>query len=128
MTSPTLSLGATVITLPAPAADAAPQRVFDERSVQRRTLAGHLRTTILSYGFTYQLAFKACPLATYDAVRGLWLSAIGAGFYPSFDWSAMYPLADGIEVAVALGPALAWGHADPTLVNFTLTLTEVAPR
>ncbi len=128
MTSPTLTLGATVITLPAPAADAAPQRVFDERSVQRRTIGGHLRTTILSYGFAYQLAFRACPLDTYDAVRDLWLAAVGAGLYPSFDWSAMYPLANGIEVSVALGPAIAWGPGEPTLVNFTLTLTEVAPR
>jgi hypothetical protein len=128
MTSPTLTLGTTVITLPAPSADAAPQRVFDERSVQRRTIGGQLRTSILSYGFAYQLAFRACPLATYDAVLDLWLSAVGTGVYPSFNWSDMYPLANGIQVAVALGPAIAWGPADTTLVNFTLTLAEVAPR
>ncbi len=128
MNPPTLSLGATVVSLPHPATATAPGVSVDERKVQRRTIGGRLRTTLLSWGHVYQLSFAAAPLATWQAIRDLWVAAMAAGQYPTFDYQDAWPEANGVSVAVELGQQTAWGSADPTLVNFSLSLQESDPR
>jgi len=125
---PTLTLGATVLTLPYPSRAAAPSRELDVRMVQRRTIGGRLRTTILSHGYTYTLSFSSADGSAYEAIRDLWLAAIAAGAYPTFDYPDMFPTAVGVAVAVSLSAAVAAPPGDQSIVNFTLTLQEASPR
>lgn len=128
MNPPTLTLDATTVTLPHPANTPAPARNLDERAVQRRTIGGRLRTTLLSYGYTYTLAFNAVPTSVYSALADLWVASVGAGRYPSFDYSDAWATANGVDVAVHLSVAAKSGSYAPDLVNFTLTLEEANPR
>jgi hypothetical protein len=128
VSNPVLALGASSVTLPMPAAGR-PTRALDERRVSQRTVAGHLRTTVLSRGYVYALPFTAVPKATYDAVAALWASATAAGSYPTLQWAGgpWDSLASAVPVALALGEAAA-AYADGSLYAFTLTATEADPR
>ncbi|HSW42805.1 MAG TPA: hypothetical protein VLM76_09880 [Patescibacteria group bacterium] len=128
MVLPTLTLGATVLTLPYPSRSSAPSRELDTRMVQRRTIGGRLRTTVLSHGFVYRLTFTSADSAAYDAIGNLWLAAVATGAYPLFTWPDMFPTAVGVRVSVALSPAVAAPPGDEPIVNFTLTLEEADPR
>lgn len=128
MRRPTLTLGATVLTLPHPSNVLTPARDIDKRVVQRRTLAGLLRTTILHYGYVYELAFAAVPTFTYTSLVDLWLASITAGTYPLFDYRDAWSTAAGVSVAVRLSTATKAGAFDPDLVSFTLTLEEASSR
>lgn len=128
MNPPRLTHGATVVTLPHPHAATAPSRELDIRSVSRRTIGGRLRTTLLSHGYAYHLEFRLVPRATYDAVCDLWLAAIAAGAFPTFDYDALWPGAAGRSVAVHPSAATSPLAGQPTLVNFALDLAEVDPR
>ena len=128
MALPTLTLGTMVVTLPYPSRSSAPSRELDVRMVQRRTIGGRLRTTVLSHGYTYKLSFPSADGSAYEAIRDLWLTAVAAGEYPIFAWPDMLPTADGVRVSVALSPAVAAPPGDEPIVNFTLTLEEADPR
>jgi hypothetical protein len=126
MNAPTLTLGASVVTLPYPDASAKNERSLAEVKVQRRTIGGALRTTFLSWAYGYSLGFTQAPLATYDAIVALWQAAIASGTYPTFTWD-LFPSASAVAVAVDLGPA-APSEAGLSLVDFALSLSEVNPR
>lgn len=128
MNPPTLTLGARVVTLPHPHAATSPQLDWDVRAVRRRTIGGRLRTTVLSDHFVYRLEFRLVPQATYSDIRALWLDAIAAGDYPTFDFPAMWPTAVSVRVSVVLSAAATplAGRAD--LVSFALDLEEADPR
>ena len=128
MAAPTLTLASVVTTLPSPAEVDTITRDFDLRQVQRRTVSGILRTTILSYGFIYRLGFRMVSLSSYNAIRDLWLAAVAAGVYPTFDYPSVYADAVAVPVALTLGPAISSTSADASLVNFTLELVEANPR
>lgn len=128
MNPPTLALGATTITLPHPAVSGPPTRGLDMRMVQRRTIGGRLRTTVMSWGHTYRLEFHFVSRTVYDAIRDLWIGAVSAGQYPTFSYIDVFPSAASAPVSVTLSPAAASFPADPTLVDFTLDLEEANPR
>lgn len=128
MNPPTLTLGSTTITLPHPSSSQAPARDLDVRMVQRRTIGGRLRTTVMSWGHAYSLEFRFVSLATYDAIRDFWLAAVVAGKYPTLDYMGLFASAANVAVSIKLSPATAALTADPSLVNFSLELEEVNPR
>lgn len=128
MALPTLTLGATILTLPYPSRSSAPSRELDVRMVQRRTIGGRLRTVVLSHGYAYKLAFTSADSSAYEAIRNLWLAALAAGEYPIFDWPDMLPTAVGTRVSVQLSPAVAAPPGDEPIIDFTLTLEEADPR
>lgn len=128
MNPPTLTLDATIVTLPHPSNRNAPARDLDERMVQRRTIGGKLRTTLLSYGYTYTLTFNAVSTSVYNALVDLWVTSVDAGRYPLFDYSDAWATANGVSVAIHLSVAAKAGSYAPDLVNFTLTLEEANPR
>ena len=127
MNPPTLTLGATVVTLPMPSTTPTPQRTLDERRVSRRTIGGRLRTTVLSYSYVYRFGFTSATWPDHEALHDLWQTAITTGTWPRFAFPDLWPSADGVEVAVDLGPVT---HALPAgdLIAFDVTLEEVNPR
>lgn len=128
MNPPTLVLGATTLTLPHPASSKLPTRGLDVRMVQRRTIGGRLRTTVMSWGHTYQLEFRFVSRTVYDAIRDLWMESVSIGQYPAFSYTDVFLSASSVAVSVALSSATASLPADPTLVDFMLDLEETNPR
>lgn len=128
MNPPTVTHGATVVSLPHPDIATPPVRSLDMRMVSRRTIGGRLRTTVLSRGFVYSLTLRLVPRATYDALADLLIAAIAAGTYPTFDYRDVWPQAVSAPVSVTLGPATLAVPAVGARVDFELTLEEVDPR
>lgn len=129
MTPPTLTLGATVVTLPAPSIDSPYVQGFDIRQVQRRTIGGKLRTTVLSYGYVYELDFRFALQSVYNSIRSLWLDATMTGTYPTFSYTDAFVEADEVPVAIALGAFTSAGiPEDFTRGHFTIQLSEANPR
>lgn len=126
MITPTLHHAGTTIELGHPAGNSN-RRELDERTITRRTLDGHLRTTILSVSYRYQLHFSGTLRSTYDALVALWRAAAAAGAYPAFSFTDLWPTADGVAVDLAIGP-FEWDIPGLDAGSFRLTLTEVAPR
>jgi hypothetical protein len=126
MSNPTISYGGTTLDLGLVAATGN-RREIDERVIVRRTLDGHLRTSILSHAYRYVLAFPDFHTADYDALVTLWRTATAAGAFPSFDFHDVWPSANGVTVGLDIGP-LDWTAPADDSGSFTLTLTETEPR
>ena len=124
MANPSLTFGATTVDLGFPT-DSGNSRIPDETVIRRRTLAGTLRTTVISFAWRYQLTFGWTLIATYDAVVALWRAAEAAGGYPTFTWTDAWPTAAAVPVGLEIG-ALDLLNAD--MGSYRLTLTEVSPR
>lgn len=129
MPNPTLTYGTTTVILPGPVIGGGPNRLFDERRIQKRTLSGVLRTTVLSYNYVYEMGFKFVSRAIYDDVRRLWTTAVNANDYPTFNYVDAFDTAVNVKVSVQLGPAESAGiPGDFSTINFSLQLVEVNPR
>ena len=124
MTTPTISYDGTTVDLGF-VAEGGNSRDPDARIIARRTLAGNLRTTEMSFSWKYQLTFNWTLRATYDALVALWRAASAANAYPTFTYVDAWSTANGISVGLEIGRL-------ELIVDdvgaYQLTLTEVAPR
>jgi len=104
-----------------------PRREIDDRTIRRRTLAGNLRTTTLTFAYIYKLDFTGVLTETYDSLVALWRLAASEGAYPTFAFTDVWATADDVEVDVEIGP-LVWDIPGTDSGSFSLTLTEVNAR
>lgn len=125
MAAPTLTFSGTVFTLPYPAAGGA-VREYDQRAVVRRTIGGRLRTTVLSMGYVYRLAFNGVSQSVYDGLVNLWELAASSGSYPTFSWDYWGTSTD-VAVGLEIGAITPSSDMIPS-VSFSLTLIEANPR
>lgn len=122
--TPTISWGGTTVDLGF-VAETGNSRDPDARMIARRTLDGHLRTTIMSLSWKYTLTFNYTLRATYDALVALWREASAVDDYPLFTFTDAWSTANGVQVGLDIGQ-LDWILED--VGSYKLTLTEVAPR
>lgn len=120
--SATLTLGTSVISFD----PETPSYSELKSEIQRETLGGYRRTTLLWRKYQYAMELEPLTVAAYNALRDMWVSAIGTGVYPLFDFSAWWPDANGIAVAMTLGPHLT-PYGGP-IGKASLLLVEVLPR
>lgn len=120
--SATLTLGTSVISFD----PETPSYTELKSEIQRETLGGYRRTTLLWRKYQYTMELEPISVAAYNAIRDMWVSAISTGVYPLFDFSAWWPDANGIAVAITLGPhtTLMGGN----IGKASLMLAEVLPR
>jgi len=126
MAAPSLNFGGTPLTLPYPVVNGT-ARDYELRAVSRRTIAGRLRMSVQSAGYVYKMQFDAVPKADYDSLVGLWESQITSGTYPTFTWTDGWATANGVSVALDIGP-MAPSAVEVGRVAYSLLLIEVEPR
>jgi len=125
MITPTVVHAAYTVDLGYPAGEGS--RTLDERAVTRRTLSGSLRTSLLSYSYTYRLDFAGVLRADYDRLVELWLAAVAAGAFPRFTFTDVWPTAYNVPVALEIGP-LVWDVPGTDEGSYSLVLAEAEPR
>jgi hypothetical protein len=72
VSQPTLSSGATTITLPYPARTGANRLEFSTVGGSRLTVNGSIRSWSVGYRYGYTLSFEYADISTYDALVGLY--------------------------------------------------------
>lgn len=120
--SATLTLGDTILTFQ-------PEQPSVEElksEIHRETLGGQRRVSRLWRKYLYRMTLEPLTVAAYNSFRDLWTSALSTGNFPTFSFAEWWPDANGVSVAMELGP-----HETPyggPVGKTTLVLTEVNPR
>ncbi len=123
MAQPTLTYGATTVTLQYPQSASNDAGMEDRHGV---SLGGQSRIQRLYRKGTYTLHMFATDLATWEAIRVLLYEATVNNDFPTFTFDRWTDTAAGVSVVAQLGPYV---PIAPGLLigDFDLTLTQAYP-
>jgi hypothetical protein len=130
VSQPTLSSGATTITLPYPSNSSSTRSTWDSVGGSRLTVNGSMRVWSVGYRYEYTLSFEYCDSTTYDALVALYWSNVTDQTSTTFSWSGgpWTGASTGVEVFIDKISPLITTYPDTTKCDFTLTLVEVNAR
>jgi hypothetical protein len=130
VSQPTLSSGATTITLPYPARTGANRLEFSTVGGSRLTVNGSIRSWSVGYRYGYTLSFEYADISTYDALVGLYWANVSNQQTTIFTWSGG-PWTDaqsGVTVRIDSISDLVTTYPDVTKADYQVTLVEVDAR
>ena len=127
---PTLSSGATTITLPFPVRTNAVKLEYSTVGGSRLTVNGSIRTWSVGYRFSYSLAFEYENVTTYDALVALYWANVSNQTTTTFTWTGgpFTPAQPGVTVRIDSISDLVTVYPDVTKGDYQITLVEVDAR
>lgn len=130
VSQPTLSSGATTITLPYPTRTSANRLEFSTVGGSRLTVNGSIRSWSVGYRYGYTLAFEYADIATYDAIVDLYWANVSNQQTTTFAWvgGPWTEAQSGVTVRVDAISDLITTYPDVTKADFQITLIEVDAR
>ena len=130
VSQPTLSSGATTITLPYPVRTNAVKLEYSTVGGSRLTVNGSIRTWSVGYRFSYSLAFEYEDVTTYDALVALYWANVSNQTTTTFTWTGgpFTPAQPGVTVRIVSISDLVTVYPDVTKGDYQITLVEVDAR
>jgi hypothetical protein len=130
VSQPTLSSGATTITLPFPVRTNAVKLEYSTVGGSRLTVNGSIRTWSVGYRFSYSLAFEYENVTTYDALVALYWANVSNQTTTTFTWTGgpFTPAQPGVTVRIDSISDLVTVYPDVTKGDYQITLVEVDAR
>ena len=130
VSQPTLSSGATTITLPFPVRTNAVKLEYSTVGGSRLTVNGSIRTWSVGYRFSYSLAFEYENVTTYDALVALYWANVSNQTTTTLTWTGgpFTPAQAGVTVRIDSISDLVTVYPDVTKGDYQLTLGEVDAR
>jgi hypothetical protein len=130
VSQPTLSSGATTITLPYPVRTNAVKLEYSTVGGSRLTVNGSIRTWSVGYRFSYSLAFEYENVTTYDALVALYWANVSNQQTTIFTWAngPFTPAQSGVTVRIDSISDLVTVYPDVTKGDYQITLVEVDAR
>lgn len=130
VSQPTLSSGATTITLPYPVRSSANKLEFSTVGGSRLTVNGSIRSWSVGYRYGYTLAFEYENITTYDALVALYWANVSNQQTTTFAWvgGPWTEAQSGVVVRIDSISDLVTTYPDITKGDFQITLVEVDAR
>ena len=130
VSQPTLSSGATTITLPFPVRTNAVKLEYSTVGGSRLTVNGSIRTWSVGYRFSYTLAFEYENVTTYDALVALYWANVSNQTTTTHTWTGgpFTPAQAGVIVRIDSISDLVTVYPDVTKGDYQITLVEVDAR
>ena len=130
VSQPTLSSGATIITLPCPVRSSANKLEFTTVGGSRLTVNGSVRSWSVGYRYGYTLSFEYENVATYDALVALYWANVSNQQTTLFTWSGgpWTAAQSGVTVRIDAISDLVTVYPDVTKGDYQITLVEVDAR
>ena len=130
VSQPTLSSGATTITLPYPVRTNAVKLEYSTVGGSRLTVNGSIRSWSVGYRFSYSLAFEYEDVTTYDALVALYWANVSNQTTTTFTWTGgpFTPAQPGVTVRNDSISELVTVYPDVTKGDYQITLVEVDAR
>jgi len=130
VSQPTLSSGATTITLPYPTRTTANKLEFSTVGGSRLTVNGSIRSWSVGYRYGYALSFEYENITTYDALVALYWANVSNQQTTTFLWSGgpWTAAQSGVTVRIDSISDLVTTYPDVTKGDYQITLVEVDAR
>ena len=130
VSQPTLSSGATTITLPFPVRTNAVKLEYSTVGGSRLTVNGSIRTWSVGYRFSYSLAFEYENVTTYDALVARYWANVSNQTTTTLTWTGgpFTPAQAGVTVRIDSISDLVTVYPDVTKGDYQVTLVEVDAR
>ena len=130
LSQPSLSSGATTITLPFPVRTNAVKLEYSTVGGSRLTVNGSIRTWSVGYRFSYSLAFEYENVTTYDALVALYWANVSNQTTTTLTWTGgpFTPAQAGVTVRSDSISDPVTGYPDVTKGDYQVTLVEVDAR